>query len=205
MTTIILGASGKIGRFLVEKIISKELLPNTTTLILQYNTSSITYQSTPNLEIIPIKMDILSLENIKNFISQLPSNIDILINLLSIFEKTPLNTSNNSIMRTLEGNFTNQTILLKELLQKKPKTIIQFLDYSIKELYTKKYFWYSVSRSALFSFYKHLEKYTLENNQKIKIIYILPKIIDKEEHFKTLLNSIKRALSSKKTVIKKII
>ncbi|MFN4245038.1 MAG: hypothetical protein ACK4F9_02685 [Brevinematia bacterium] len=201
MNVVILGASGKIGNFIYQEISQGNLLPQTKYLILQFNRNKIK-KIPSNIQTKIIKMNILSKKSIKGFVKQLPETIDILINLLSTFEETPYQTSNEKIEKTIISNFLNQIILLKEMSPKIENSIIfQFLDVCVNDPYIKKYFWYSVSKSALLSFFKHLEKYKKNNNLPYKIVYILPKKLKNEDYTK-IKNLISSCLENKDNFVK---
>ncbi len=200
MNVVILGASGKIGKFIYQKVSQGRLIPQTKNLILQFNKNRI--KKLPSkIKTKMIKMNILSKKSINKFIKKLPEEINVLINLLSTFEETPFQTDNKKIEKTIISNFLNQAILLKEILPKVENGIIfQFLDVCVNTPYTKNYFWYSVSKNALFSFFKHFEEYKKNNNLPYKIVYILPKNI-KNNGYKEIENIISTCTNKKNNFV----
>lgn len=212
MIVLILGASGKVGRYLVEKILSRELLPLTTHLILQYNSQNvfegITQIKNSQLNVKLIKMDILDTKSIEDFLNTLPNKIDVLINLLSIFEETPYNSSLDKIQNVMKINFLNQILLLTNLFPMLENgSIVQFFDYCVKKPYIKKYFWYSVSRNALYMFFKYFEKYATQNNKTYRFLYLLPRNITQKDYdkIKTIISDWILSTKEDKLNIKEII
>ncbi|MGC8767190.1 MAG: SDR family NAD(P)-dependent oxidoreductase [Brevinematia bacterium] len=205
MTGIILGASGKIGKMLLKYIPQSRNL-NFSHLILQSNSQEVEIpEEIENISTL-IKCNFSNIDEINNFLGMIPNRVDILFNLVSIFEETPLHTQIDKIEEVLKVNFLNQVLLLEKLLPKLDGgRIIQFLDYCIFSPYTKRYFWYSISRIALFDFYRVLSKYFYENMDLIKILLIVPKIIQTEKDFSKITKIIEEFARKGKSFAIKIV
>ncbi|MGC8870434.1 MAG: SDR family NAD(P)-dependent oxidoreductase [Brevinematia bacterium] len=205
MTGIILGASGKIGKMLLKYIPQSRNL-NFSHLILQSNSQEVEIpEEIENISTL-IKCNFSNIDEINNFLGIIPNRVDILFNLVSIFEETPLHTQIDKIEEVLKVNFLNQVLLLEKLLPKLDGgRIIQFLDYCIFSPYTKRYFWYSISRIALFDFYRVLSKYFYENMDLIKILLIVPKIIQTEKDFSKITKIIEEFARKGKSFAIKIV
>ncbi|MGB9621544.1 MAG: SDR family NAD(P)-dependent oxidoreductase [Brevinematia bacterium] len=205
MTGIILGASGKIGKMLLKYIPQSRNL-NFSHLILQSNSQEVEIpEEIENISTL-IKCNFSNIDEINNFLGIIPNRVDILFNLVSIFEETPLHTQIDKIEEVLKVNFLNQVLLLEKLLPKLDGgRIIQFLDYCIFSPYTKRYFWYSISRIALFDFYRVLSKYFYENMDLIKILLIVPKIIQTEKDFSKITKIIEEFARKGKSFVIKIV
>ncbi|MEN2998641.1 MAG: hypothetical protein ABDH28_06375 [Brevinematia bacterium] len=186
MNVVILGASGKVGRYLYKEILKNNLLPQTKHLFLQFNSNKIEApQINTTKKIDLLEMNILSVKSIKRFLEKLPQKIDILINLLSIFDETPYQTTNKRIRITIKANFLNQVSLLSKILPRViGGTVIQFFDYCVKKPFSGKYFWYSVSKNAIYIFYKHFEDFAKASGQNYRLIYFLPKYVKETDYEK---------------------
>lgn len=185
MNTLILGASGKVGRYLSKEIVSKKILPKTQNLHLQGNLNISDLENLPsegtNLKI--IKANFYLLDEVKKLLSEIPRKIDIFVNLLSVFEESKYDTEFEKIDRIIKINFHNQVIFLKEILPRVNRgVVVQFLDECVRRPYIDKYFWYSVSRSALYSFYQNYREYALDNGIIQRIILLFPKHIQENDY-----------------------
>ncbi|MCX8029306.1 MAG: hypothetical protein N2712_04845 [Brevinematales bacterium] len=190
MKVLILGASGKIGKFITDKIINKNILENTKELYLHYNNNPIKTESIPkSIFVKQVRLDLLDMDNIKNFVTLLPSKIDVFINLLSLFEESRFDCDFSIVQKTISINFSNQVLLLREILPKvSGGVIIQFLDTSIQSPYVEKYFWYSVSRRALYNFYKEYIEYATKNKFDQHIAFVFPKMVKTQEELNQITN-----------------
>jgi len=210
MNCLILGASGKIGKVLLKNLIA---MPSDLVLGVQFNSNSSfldelglnsTQETWPlefdlnNKKIIAFKVDFnntTDLHEFSNYIKNRFNEVDIIINLLSTFVESSIDTEESIIKNIIDTNFLNQSLFFKDIHKILSKTfIVEFLDYSIFEPYLNKYFWYSVSRYGMFGFMKTFEKYLKKNNYKTKFLYVFPKIIkgekDIEELSKIVINAI---------------
>lgn len=205
MIGIILGGSGKIGKKLLNYISTSKKL-NFSNLIIQSNSKEPEIPTELEKIATSVKCDFSKVEEVENLLKTIPQKIDVLFNLISLFEETPLNAKRSQIEQILKVNFLNQAIFLKELLTSiEVDRIIQFLDYCILSPYTKRYFWYSISRMGMFDFYKGLSKYFYENKKEVKMLILLPRLIETENEFKQIAKTIEEFLESNNRFVVKVI
>lgn len=182
MIILILGASGKVGKYLSEEIAKNPSLP-VTELILHYSSKSVNLTPNARVNLRLLEMDILDPKSVENFLSKLPQKIDIVMNLLSVFGETGYNICSGEVEKVLRVNFLNQVLLLRELFPRvSGGVVIQFFDYCVRVPYVGKYFWYSLSRSCLYEFFRHFEEYARKTNQFYRFVYVFPKHIREEEY-----------------------
>lgn len=198
MNVLILGATGKFGKYLSKEIVSKKILLKTQNLYLQgnLNVEDLEYLSAEELNIKVFKSDFYLLDDLKRLISEMPQKIDVFINLLSVFEESKYSSEIESVDRVLRINFHNQVLFLKETLPRVGGgVVVQFLDECVRKPYVSKYFWYSVSRSALYSFYQNYKEYATRNFVKQRVVLLFPEYI-KESDYQSLSKTIDKYCAS---------
>ncbi len=182
---LILGASGKVGKYIVKQIQENKILSQFNNFILHYNSNKIETNS-PRFHL--LKCDFTFQEEIDRLIEKLGNfNIQLIINLASSFVESPITKGWDEAQKLIFSNSINQMYLFTKLINKLEKFfIIQVLDVSIKKPYSNKYFWYSISRLALFGFFKTLKKNKLANDKEIKFSLIFPKLIEENRDFEKI-------------------